>query len=106
MGFSAIAWRIVASIAACADLSPCGWPINSWISPAYTTRGSDSLPCPIARPPLSVVAAVWPQPILASSRSRSAATHHNRGIGGDERTRTADPLVANQVLYQLSYVPV
>ena len=26
-------------------------------------------------------------------------------IGGDERTRTADPLVANQVLYQLSYVP-
>ena len=26
--------------------------------------------------------------------------------GGDERTRTADPLVANQVLYQLSYVPL
>jgi hypothetical protein len=25
--------------------------------------------------------------------------------GGDERTRTADPLRAKQVLYQLSYVP-
>jgi hypothetical protein len=24
---------------------------------------------------------------------------------GDERTRTADPLLAKQVLYQLSYVP-
>ena len=27
-------------------------------------------------------------------------------MGGDERTRTADPLLAKQVLYQLSYVPV
>jgi hypothetical protein len=27
------------------------------------------------------------------------------GVGGDERTRTADPLLAKQVLYQLSYVP-
>jgi hypothetical protein len=27
-------------------------------------------------------------------------------LGGDERTRTADPLLAKQVLYQLSYVPV
>ena len=26
--------------------------------------------------------------------------------GGDERTRTADPLLAKQVLYQLSYAPV
>jgi hypothetical protein len=25
---------------------------------------------------------------------------------GDERTRTADPLLAKQVLYQLSYVPI
>ncbi len=25
--------------------------------------------------------------------------------GGDDGTRTHDPLVANQVLYQLSYVP-
>ena len=29
----------------------------------------------------------------------------DRSIGGDERTRTADPLLAKQVLYQLSYVP-
>jgi hypothetical protein len=26
--------------------------------------------------------------------------------GGDDRTRTDDPLVANQVLSQLSYVPM
>ena len=26
--------------------------------------------------------------------------------GGDERVRTADPLLAGQVLYQLSYTPV
>jgi hypothetical protein len=31
---------------------------------------------------------------------------HLPGSGGDERTRTADPLLAKQVLYQLSYVPV
>ena len=29
-----------------------------------------------------------------------------RRRGGDERTRTADPLLAKQVLYQLSYVPL
>ncbi len=28
-----------------------------------------------------------------------------RPFSGDERTRTADPLLAKQVLYQLSYVP-
>ena len=28
-----------------------------------------------------------------------------RNSGGDERTRTADPLVANEVLSQLSYIP-
>jgi hypothetical protein len=42
--------------------------------------------------------------------------HHRSGVDaepadlrrgcGDERTRTADPLLAKQVLYQLSYVPV
>ncbi len=26
--------------------------------------------------------------------------------GGDDRTRTDDPLLAKQVLYQLSYVPL
>ena len=29
----------------------------------------------------------------------------NFRFGGDERTRTADPLLAKQVLYQLSYIP-
>jgi hypothetical protein len=28
-----------------------------------------------------------------------------KGIGGAERNRTADPLLAKQVLYQLSYSP-
>ena len=27
------------------------------------------------------------------------------GAGGDEETRTPDPLLAKEVLYQLSYVP-
>ena len=30
----------------------------------------------------------------------------SKPLGGDERTRTADPLLAKQVLYQLSYVPL
>ena len=28
-----------------------------------------------------------------------------RGLGGDKRNRTVDPLLAKQVLYQLSYTP-
>ena len=31
---------------------------------------------------------------------------YNPAIGGDERNRTADPLLARQVLSQLSYTPV
>ena len=32
---------------------------------------------------------------------------HNQVIsGGDKRTRTVDPLLAKQVLYQLSYTPI
>jgi hypothetical protein len=27
------------------------------------------------------------------------------GLGGDEETRTPDPLLAKEMLYQLSYVP-
>ena len=29
-----------------------------------------------------------------------------RGGGGDEETRTPDPLLAKEMLYQLSYVPL
>ena len=36
----------------------------------------------------------------------SRITRNTTLIGGDERTRTADPLLAKQVLYQLSYVPL
>jgi hypothetical protein len=33
-------------------------------------------------------------------------TLHRTGASGDERTRTADPLLAKQVLFRLSYVPL
>ena len=36
----------------------------------------------------------------------TSITRNTTSISGDERTRTADPLLAKQVLYQLSYVPV
>jgi hypothetical protein len=46
-----------------------------------------------------------PTPSPLCSR-RSSAQHADQTCGGDERTRTADPLLAKQVLYQLSYVPM
>src|SRR5678815_314072 len=44
----------------------------------------------------------WPR-----GSGRSAETAGGPGLkdGGDERIRTADPLVANEVLSQLSYIP-
>jgi hypothetical protein len=41
-----------------------------------------------------------------SPSGTSSITLNATRVGGDERTRTADPLLAKQVLYQLSYVPV
>ena len=35
----------------------------------------------------------------------SKQSHSNTGIGGGERDRTDDPLLAKQVLSQLSYTP-
>ena len=40
-----------------------------------------------------------------SSRVSSIAVGPWGGGGGDEETRTPDPLLAKEVLYQLSYVP-
>jgi hypothetical protein len=40
-----------------------------------------------------------------SSRVSSIACAPWGGGGGDEETRTPDPLLAKEVLYQLSYVP-
>ena len=40
-----------------------------------------------------------------SSRVSSIARAPWGGGGGDEETRTPDPLLAKEVLYQLSYVP-
>ena len=36
---------------------------------------------------------------------RSAGRTHASAVGGDERNRTADPLLAKQVLSHLSYIP-
>ena len=36
----------------------------------------------------------------------SKQSHSNTGIGGGERDRTDDPLLAKQVLSQLSYTPI
>jgi hypothetical protein len=54
-----------------------------------------------------------PECCLRAGSDKTAGGHLRRNgpstwtfTGGDERTRTADPLLAKQVLYQLSYVPV
>ena len=47
-----------------------------------------------------------PEPCQTSGDAgRSSITRNTTRPSGDERTRTADPLLAKQVLYQLSYVP-
>jgi hypothetical protein len=43
--------------------------------------------------------------ILPTYKIDSGAGSRTGRSSGDERTRTADPLLAKQVLYQLSYVP-
>ena len=40
-----------------------------------------------------------------SSAGDQPADERNRGLGGGERDRTDDPLLAKQVLSQLSYTP-
>jgi hypothetical protein len=41
-----------------------------------------------------------------SSRGSSICVSARGGGGGDEETRTPDPLLAKEMLYQLSYVPL
>ena len=36
----------------------------------------------------------------------SVRVNHSIYTGGDKQIRTADPLLARQVLYQLSYTPI
>ena len=45
------------------------------------------------------------EPLLSQSRSSLTARARWRHTGGDERDRTVDPLLAKQVLSQLSYAP-
>ena len=39
-------------------------------------------------------------------KDKVAASHQHQNLGGAERDRTADPLLAKQVLSQLSYSPI
>ena len=43
--------------------------------------------------------------ILNSIINMFLSIQFSKILGGDERNRTADPLLARQVLYQLSYTP-
>jgi hypothetical protein len=43
---------------------------------------------------------------MATRRGVPSTRRHLLFPGGDERIRTADPLLARQVLSQLSYTPV
>ena len=44
--------------------------------------------------------------LFSCQRTTSPSIGLNTDLGGAERDRTADPLVANQVLSQLSYSPL
>lgn len=43
---------------------------------------------------------------FTSSKTRIFHSHQHQNLGGAERDRTADPLLAKQVLSQLSYSPI
>src|SRR5207253_1499131 len=47
----------------------------------------------------------WRHPVSCESVSVLVGLFVGWLVGGDDRTRTGDPLLAKQVLYQLSYVP-
>jgi hypothetical protein len=80
--------------------SSTGWPSR----PPQTRRGPRS-PRAILGSPGVVV-----RGLRASANGRQGRPGCDAlggcDLRGDERTRTADPLLAKQVLYQLSYVPV
>ena len=79
------------------------------LSPAFCSRkmvGSSGLEPPTSR--LSGVRSnhLSYEPMLLSSVCLSYLFPLPLGSGGDERDRTDDPLLAKQVLSQLSYTPV
>ena len=43
--------------------------------------------------------------IVKELRGQGRDTHIAFALGGDDRSRTGDPLLAKQVLSQLSYIP-
>ena len=45
-------------------------------------------------------------PAATPNRQPRQTARHGQDIGGDDRDRTGDPLLAKQVLSQLSYSPV
>ena len=44
--------------------------------------------------------------VFAVSRSPTSSGSMAGGVGGDEETRTPDPLLAKEMLFRLSYVPL
>ena len=70
--------------------------------------GQSGLEPPTSR--LSVVCSnqlsYWPIQISPGNSSRSIPSLAASAAGGDEEDRTPDPLLARQVLSQLSYTPI
>ena len=68
-----------------------------------TTRSSRSALDPAARP--RATRSKDPLLLLFDLRWVAGRLVSRPGGGGDEETRTPDPLLAKEMLYQLSYVP-
>ena len=101
---SAVRWSVTSS----SWLKPTDQGISVWAAHKKTTRGLSSRPmnsrcsCEI----------LWGLPDIQLVRScsaqlcRSAMCLLSGESGGDEETRTPDPLLAKEMLFQLSYVPL
>ena len=72
-----------------------------WVSPKHleASRSIFSSQCMQNRR-----TAIWQTQTFISSKDTYSSRHQN--LGGAERDRTADPLLAKQVLSQLSYSPI
>ena len=73
-----------------------------------TARGPSSEPSGEQRLGVSVVPGSTRSlqlSVSAASRRIGSSAAGSGAVGGDEETRTPDPLLAKEMLYQLSYVP-
>ena len=113
-GFS----RRVRSATAFAKGEPFGRPLRRGISPRVRSATAFAKGEPFGDPPGDFHLAFAPRPrspkanplatlrgIFTSRSLRDRVRQRRTGENGDNRIRTGDPLLAKQVLYQLSYVP-